>query len=223
VSLRTILLYHLSTKEAVGNADNAFWSYSAVVHGRYKLPTYSDYPLVLLRIACSALKRNSVRALLNFYFSHFVREKSDSAVAVLGDTVARQPAKSRRSVIFSPSKCQTSANFEPSVQLSRQLSRFALSDTPTPDLDAGSRSLSQLLCRTPEGTLGAFAPAIGASSAESRGRLGSLVGPAPAAILGGIAAGTFPETVVHLPRGFCFYSGLLLYCSGACEGCCQTP
>jgi hypothetical protein len=33
---------HLSTKEVVGNADNAFWSYSAVVQGRYKLPTFSD-------------------------------------------------------------------------------------------------------------------------------------------------------------------------------------
>jgi hypothetical protein len=44
------------------------------------------------------------------------------------------------------------------------------------------------------------------------------VGPAPAAILGGIAAGTFPETMGHSPRGFCCYSGQLLYCSGAGEG-----
>jgi hypothetical protein len=44
------------------------------------------------------------------------------------------------------------------------------------------------------------------------------VRPAPAAILGGIAAGTFPETKGHSPRGFCCYSGQPLYCSGACEG-----
>jgi hypothetical protein len=36
------LLYHLSTKEALGKVNNAFLSYSAVVQGRYKLPTYSD-------------------------------------------------------------------------------------------------------------------------------------------------------------------------------------
>jgi hypothetical protein len=98
-----------------------------------------------------------------------------------------------------------------------RLSRFDLSDTPTPDRDTGSRSLSQLGCRTPEGPLAAFAPAIGASSAESRGRLGSSEGPAPATILGSIAAGTFPETMGHSPRGFCCYSGQLLHCSGACE------
>jgi hypothetical protein len=39
---------------------------------------------------------------------------------------------------------------------------------PKPDLDDGSRSLSQLRCRTPEGTLAAFAPAIGASEDDKR-------------------------------------------------------
>jgi hypothetical protein len=62
----------------------------------------------------------SVRALLNLLFFHFIWEKSDETVAVLGDGVAMPPAKSRRSVDFSPSKCQTSSNFEQSVQLSRQ-------------------------------------------------------------------------------------------------------
>jgi hypothetical protein len=63
---------------------------------------------------------NSVRALLNLFYSLFIRGKSDSAVAVLGDTVARLPAKSRRSVNFCSSIRQTSSNFERSVQLSRE-------------------------------------------------------------------------------------------------------
>jgi hypothetical protein len=69
----------------------------------------------------------------------------------------------------------------------------------------------------PEGVPAAFAPAIGAGLAESRRRLGSSLGRAPAVILEGIAAGTFPETMFHSPRGFFCYSGQLLYCNGACE------
>jgi hypothetical protein len=84
--------------------------------------------------------------------------------------VARPPAKARRSMNFSPSKCQTSSTLSIQYSCRGRLSRFALSDKPTPDLDAVSRSLSQLPCRAPEGTLAAFAPAIGTSSAESGGR-----------------------------------------------------
>jgi hypothetical protein len=50
-------------------------------------------------------------------------------------------------------------------------------------------------------------PRLGVGSASSWGKMGSSLGGAPGEILVCIAAVTFPETMVHLARGFYCYNG----------------
>jgi hypothetical protein len=53
-----------------------------------------------------AFKKRSVTALLNLFFSHLIREMSGATVSVLGNTVARPPAKQSRRVEFPQANAQ---------------------------------------------------------------------------------------------------------------------